>query len=118
MSLLRRPFGVFFAGAGILHFARPKPFEAIVPDYLPAHRELVRLSGAVELVAGVATLLPRHRGWGRWLSIATLIGVFPSNVHMALHPERYPQVPGGRRALIARLPLQGLLVLWAYRAGE
>ena len=115
MLPVRRLFGPMFVTAGILHFAIPKPFESIVPEYLPAHRELVQLSGVVEIVAGAATMLPRTRRWGRLLSIATLIGVFPSNVHMALHPERYP-VPGGRATLLARLPLQGLLVLWARRA--
>jgi uncharacterized membrane protein len=30
---------------------------------------------------------------------------------MAQHPERY-RVPGGRAALIARLPLQAVLVAW------
>lgn len=115
MLPVRRLFGPMFVTAGILHFAIPKPFESIVPDYLPAHRELVQLSGVVEIVAGAATMHPRTRRWGRLLSVATLLGVFPSNVNMALHPERYP-VPGGRRMLLARLPLQGLLVLWARRA--
>jgi uncharacterized membrane protein len=115
MPPLRRLFGPMFITAGVLHFAIPKPFESIVPDYLPAHRELVQLSGVVEIVAGAATMHPRTRRWGRLLSVATLIGVFPSNVNMAVHPERHP-VPGGRKTLIARLPLQGLLVLWARRA--
>jgi uncharacterized membrane protein len=49
-------------------------------------------------------------------SIATLVGVFPANVHMALHPERYRKVP--KAALYARLPVQGLFVAWAYAAGS
>ncbi|MEV4423032.1 hypothetical protein AB0L40_24085 [Patulibacter sp. NPDC049589] len=116
MPPIERLFGPMFITAGILHFAIPKPFESIVPDYLPAHKELVQLSGVVEGVAGAATMVPRTRRFGRLLSVATLIGVFPSNVNMALHPERYPQVPGGRAALIARLPLQGLLIWWAAKA--
>lgn len=116
MLPIRRLFGPFFITAGVLHFAVPKPFEAIVPDYLPAHRELVQLSGLVEGVAGAATMIPRTRRFGRLLSAATLIGVFPSNVNMALHPEKYPVVPGGRPVLLARLPLQGLLIWWALRA--
>lgn len=116
MPPIKRLFGPMFITAGILHFAIPKPFEAIVPDYLPAHKELVQLSGVVEGVAGAATMIPRTRRFGRALSVATLLGVFPSNINMAVHPERYPQVPGGRAALIARLPLQGLLIWWATKA--
>jgi uncharacterized membrane protein len=115
MPPLRRLFGPMFVTAGVLHFATPEPFESIVPDALPAPAALVRLSGVFEIVAGAATMHPRTRRPGRLLSVATLLGVFPSNVHMALHPERYP-VPGGRATLLARLPLQGLLVLWALRA--
>jgi len=115
MPHVTRFFGPFFLSAGILHFVIPKPFESMVPDYLPAHKELVQVSGVVEGVAGIATMVPRTRRFGRLLSVATLVGVFPSNVNMALHPEKYP-VPGGRAALLARLPLQGLLIWWAAKA--
>jgi len=60
----------------------------------------------------------RTRRVGSWWSIATLIAVFPANVHMALHPQRYKAVPGGRPALIARLPLQALFIAWARAAGS
>ena len=38
-----------------------------------------------------------------------LAAVYPANVHMALHPERYEQIPPV--ALWARLPLQFALRL-------
>ena len=116
MPPVKRLFGPFLLSAGILHFVIPRQFESMVPDYLPAHRELVQVSGIVEGIAGVATMVPRARRFGRRLSIATLIGVFPANLNMAVHPERYPAVPGGRAALLARLPLQGLLIWWAAKA--
>ncbi|MGX6447261.1 DoxX family protein [Patulibacter sp. S7RM1-6] len=115
---VRRLFGPFFVVAGILHFVTPRTYERIMPRYLPWHRELVYASGVAEAVAGAATLHPRTRRWGSLLSVATLIGVFPSNVEMALHPERFPQIPGGRATLLARLPLQALLVAWARAAGR
>ena len=117
-SLLRRAFGPFFVVAGILHFVTPRTYEAIMPDELPAHRELVYASGVAEIVGGAATLHPRTRRFGGWFSAATLVGVFPANLHMAVRPERYPKVPGGRRTLIARLPLQALLIAWALAAGR
>jgi uncharacterized membrane protein len=60
-------------------------------------------------------LHPRTRQAASLWSVATLLAVFPANVHMALHPERYP-VPGGRAALLARLPLQALAIAWAHAA--
>ena len=113
---MRRLFGPVFIFAGIMHFVIPRTYEAIVPDYLPAQRMLVYASGVAEIAGGAAVMNGRTRRIGSWWSIATLIAVFPANLHMALHPDRYKAVPGGRRALIARLPLQGLFIAWARAA--
>ena len=115
---MRRLFGIVFTLAGILHFVRPRMYEAIMPDYLPAQRELVYASGAAEIAGGLGTLHPRTRAAASWWSIATLVAVFPANVHMALNPERYKKVPGGRNALYARLPVQALFIAWARAAGR
>lgn len=117
MKLVRRAFGPFMAGMGVLHLTAPKVFAPAMPSYLPAHRELILLSGAVELVAGVCTMHPRTRRFGRLLAAATIVGVFPANVEMARHPERFPIVPGGRATLLARLPLQVPMFFVALRAG-
>jgi uncharacterized membrane protein len=101
-----------------MHFVIPRTYEAIVPDYLPAHRVLVYASGVAEIAGGVAVLHPRARRVGSWWSIATLLAVFPANIHMALHPDRYKAIPGGRLALIARLPFQGVFIAWARAAGS
>jgi uncharacterized membrane protein len=38
---------------------------------------------------------------------------------MALHADRWEhKVPGGRPALLARIPLQGVLIAWARAAGR
>ena len=112
-----RLFGPFFIVAGLLHFVIPRHYEAIVPDWLPAHRPLVYASGVAEIAGGVGVLHAPTRRAASWWSIATLIAVFPANVHMALNADRY-SVPGGRAALILRLPVQALFVIWARAAGE
>jgi uncharacterized membrane protein len=97
-----------------MHFVRPREYAAIMPDYVPAHRELVAISGVAEIAGGLGVLHPRTRRLaGSWL-VATLVAVFPANLHMALHPERYRQIP--RALLYARLPVQGLFIAWALRA--
>ena len=102
--------------AGLLHFIRPGMYEAIMPAYLPAQRELVYASGAAELLGGLALLHPRTRRVGGWWLIATLVAIFPANVHMALSPEDYPGIPGGQLTLLARLPVQALFILWVRAA--
>ena len=56
------------------------------------------------VAGGAAVLPPSTRRFARWWLLGLLLTVFPANVHMALHPERYPQVPGGKATLYARLP--------------
>lgn len=116
MPSLRALAGPVFVAAGLLHFLRPGMYEAIMPDYLPAHRELVYASGVAEMVGGAALLAPDEgvRRLGAWWLIATLVAVFPANLHMALHPDRYPQIP--TVALYARLPLQLGFVAWVLAA--
>jgi uncharacterized membrane protein len=109
--------GPFFVVAGALHFVRPRVYASIIPDYLPAHRELVYASGVAEALGGALLLLPRTRRLAGRLLVATLVAIFPANVWMAQHPERYP-VPGGRAALIARLPLQALFIAWVRAAAR
>jgi uncharacterized membrane protein len=113
--MLARLFGPFFVFAGIMHFVIPRQYEAIVPDYLPAHRELVVASGVAEIAGGLGVMHPRTRRLAGWWSVATLIAVFPANVHMALHPARY-KIPGGRIALYLRLPVQLFFIRWALAA--
>ena len=115
---MRRLFGPVFIFAGLMHFVIPRAYESIVPDYLPAHRALVYASGVAEIAGGAGVLHTRTRRIGSWWSIATLIAVFPANVHMALHPDRYRTIPGGRPALIARLPFQLLFIAWARAASK
>ena len=108
--------GPFFVAAGLLHFLRPRFYLAIMPPWLPYHRELVYASGVAEILGGLALLHPRTRRLGGWWLLATLLAVLPANVHMALNPEDFPDVPGGQTALIARLPFQGLFMAWVAAA--
>jgi uncharacterized membrane protein len=111
----RRALGVFFIAAGVNHFVMPRAYRAIVPPRL-AHEapRVVAISGAAEIAGGVGVLL-RHtrRASGLWL-IALLAAVFPANLYMAREPQRFARIP--RWALYARLPLQPLMMWWAWRA--
>jgi uncharacterized membrane protein len=107
-----------FVFAGVMHFVIPDTYEAICPDYLPAHRALVYASGVAEIAGGLGAMLPSTRKKARVLNIATLLAVFPANLHMAMNPDRFKKVPGGKPALYCRLPIQALFLAWANAAGE
>jgi len=112
-SRSRIVLGAFFVAAGALHFIKPRPYEAIMPEALPAHRELVYLSGVAEMAGGAGVLAdPTRRAAGWWL-IATMLAVFPANINMAIEAERFDDVP--EPLLWARLPLQAAVVYWIWR---
>jgi uncharacterized membrane protein len=114
MKAVRIACGLTFVAAGLNHFRIPRVYRSIMPDYLPAHHELVLASGAAEAVGGAGLLVPRTRRLAGWWLLATLAAVFPANVHMALHPDRYAQIP--RWALLARLPFQLVFGAWVAAA--
>ena len=109
--ILRGAVGLGFVGLGTLHFTHTRAYVGIMPSYLPAQRELVLISGAAEIAGGAGVLVPATRRYARWWLIALLIAVFPANVHMALHPDRYG-IPAW--ALWLRLPFQ-LVFAWLVR---
>ena len=114
MTRSQRLLSVVFITTGILHFLRTETYEHIMPGYLPAHHEIVLISGAAEIAGGVGVAFSQtRRAAGIWL-VALLIAVFPANVNMALHSEQFRSIAPA--LLWARLPLQGLLIWWAYRA--
>ncbi len=104
----------FFMGAGANHFVAPDFYVDIMPAYLPLHLELVYLSGVFEVVGGLAVLVPRLRALAGWMLVALLVAVFPANLNMALEPDHFPGLSAV--ALYVRLPVQGLLIAWAYWA--
>jgi uncharacterized membrane protein len=107
--------------AGIAHFLAPKPFDSIVPKWMPGSpRTTTYLSGAVEL--GVAALLTntKTRRLGGYLAIATFVGVYPANVQAALDGGMKEFNPPFNSALAAwlRLPFQAPLIWLAWQVAK
>lgn len=93
-----------------MHFIFPDKLVKIVPDWLPSPRLLVFVSGFFE-VAGGAGLLPKQtRRAAAWGLAALYVAVFPANVNMAVHKIYTDNL----WILWGRLPLQGVLIAWAY----
>ena len=113
--LSRTLLGAFFVAAGTNHFVMPRAYRAMVPPALRAQAAaVVHVSGVAELAGGAGVLIPSTRRLaGAWL-VALLAAIFPANVYMAVEHERFARFP--RWALLARLPLQPLMMWWAWRA--
>ena len=116
MKTLRTLCGPVFVFAGGMHFVIPKVYKRIIPPYLPAPDALVYASGVAEIAGGLGLMVPQTRRRAGWWLLATLAAIFPANIHMALHPEDFPEVPGGAVALKARLPFQFAFAAWVIAA--
>lgn len=115
----RRLLGLFFVVAGVLHFVFMPSYVAVMPPWLPWHRALVIVSGLCEIAGGLGVLWPRTRRWAGYGLIALCVAVLPANVQMLLDAQAAPAayVSTVWLALLwLRLPLQGLLMFWIWRA--
>jgi uncharacterized membrane protein len=99
---------------GVLHFVRPEPFLAIMPEYLPWHLTLVLISGAFEILGGIGLLIPRTRSAAGWGLIALYVAVFPANVWMATEGIQPEGVQVDPVLAWGRLPLQAVLIALAW----
>ena len=104
----------FLGTTGVLHFAKPEHYDAIVPRVLPGSaRFYTYASGAAELgIAGLLTA-PKTRRAGALAAIALYTAVSPANVQMAWdwrHESAFKRV-----VAFGRLPLQIPLIHSAWK---
>jgi uncharacterized membrane protein len=91
------------SGAGVMHFVAPKPFDSLIPSWMPGPpRAATYGSGVCELLSAALVAVPRTRRAGGALALATFIGVFPANIWAALD--------GGMKE--APAPLDTALAAW------
>lgn len=108
-----------FTVSGVLHFAVPKAYEAIVPRQLPRKRELVQVSGVAEIACAGMMLHPTTRRLGGLASAALLTAVFPANVQMTIDSARDSRKPWWfTLGTVLRLPLQVPMIRIAMRAAR
>ena len=102
----------FYVMAGANHFINPDFYKKIMPPWLPGHCSLIYISGVFEIVFGLLLLPEQTRRPAAWCIIALLVAVFPANIQMMMN-YRHQQSPYLWVAIL-RLPLQLLLIGWAY----
>jgi uncharacterized membrane protein len=109
--------GTFITVAGVMHFANPDFFDAIVPPWLPpSQRFWTYASGVAELIVGPMLLIPRTRRWGAWAAIGLFVAVYPANLYMVW--DWRDRSAGEQLIAWARLPFQFLFIWLAWRVAK
>jgi uncharacterized membrane protein len=100
-----------YIAAGINHFINPNFYIKMIRDFLPFAPALVFISGIAEMMCGVGLFIPAMRVFAAWSTISLLVAIFPANIYMAMHAEKWHLPLWG---LLLRLPVQFVLIWWAY----
>ncbi|HYP39109.1 MAG TPA: DoxX family membrane protein [Chloroflexia bacterium] len=115
-AVLKWPLALLFIVSGVGHIVKSDGYLRLMPPALPFHLELVYLSGALEAALGVLLVVPRTQRFAAWAYIPTLLAIFPANIYAATTAgtasEAMPGVPVWAAWL--RLPIQLVLIAWAY----
>lgn len=121
---LRWLLAALYLAAGWFHLARPSPFLAIMPGWVPLPGAVVLWTGIAEAAGALALVQPWFPALRRAGAIGLAlyaIAVFPANInHFALDMARTEAGLGGGLPLayhIPRMLLQPVLVWLALWAG-
>lgn len=101
-----------YCSAGIMHFIKPKVYIRIMPNYLPKHKLLVALSGIAELSLGIALCFRATKNIAIFGIMAMLIVFLTVHFYMLSDKKASAGIP--KWILILRVPLQFVLMYWAY----
>ena len=101
----------FLIFAGISHFTKKNFFMKVMPPYIPKHEEMVIISGIVEIILGIGLLFSQTKSLAAWGIILLFIAVFPANIYMVTS-GKFKKIP--KWMLWLRLPLQFILIAWAF----
>ena len=112
-GVMRIAMSVLFAGGFVLHLLATDQLVAITPDWVPYPREVVLITGVIELAGAVALLVPRlRRATGIALAIY-VIAVWPANFKHAFAHIVTPPIPDSWWYHAPRLALQPVIAWWA-----
>jgi uncharacterized membrane protein len=104
---------VLYILAGINHFRQPDLYQKVIPPFIPFKKHINEIVGFLSTMFGIYIFIPVFTEYALWSIIALLIAVFPSNIYMLVSKEANLGIP--KWILVLRLPLQLVLIYWAYQ---
>jgi len=115
---MRWAMAIFYFVAGVFHLTAADGFLPIVPDWVPAPREVVLATGICEIVGALALLSARWRGIAGIMLALYAVCVFPANLKHAFEGVAVGGLPTSWWYHAPRLALQPVIVWWALFASQ
>ncbi len=113
----RASMAVMLIVTGVSHFTNTAEMAAMMPDFMPAKRELVYFTGVCELAAVVGLLWDRTARLASILLIVFFVLVLPANIAGSLKSVNFGGMEYGPWYLLFRVPLQIFLIWWVWYFG-
>jgi uncharacterized membrane protein len=104
---------LLYVSAGTMHFINPQFYLQMSPEWMPMPITLINLSGIAEIALGIFLLPLKTRIISAWLIIAMLV-VFFFVIHIPMAIVFYQTNNPGFIISVIRLPIQFLLIWWAW----
>ncbi|MGZ3752337.1 MAG: DoxX family protein [Mucilaginibacter sp.] len=104
---------LLFTAAG--HFMYGEGLAMMVPEFIPAKRSLIYLTGIIEIIFAIGLLIPDARRLAADLLILFLLLILPANVNAAQKSVNYQKATyegHGPGYLWLRIPMQVFFILW------
>lgn len=113
----RAAMAVMLIATGISHFTNTAEMVAMMPDFMPAMREVVYFTGICELLAVPGLLWPRTSRIASILLLIFFVLVLPANIAGSLKEVQFGGMEYGPLYLLFRIPLQVLFIWWVWWFG-
>lgn len=103
---------ILYFVAGAFHFIYPKMYLRILPRFLPYHSSLVFWSGVAEILLAITLCFSTTKNWAIYGIILMLVVFLLVHFYMLSGEKASAGIP--KWILILRIPLQFVLMYWAY----
>lgn len=102
---------------GVAHFYKTVEMVQMMPDFLPAKKEIVYVTGIFEILAAVGLLFSRTAYLTSLFLIIFFLTILPANIIGAIKQVAIGGMENGPAYLFFRIPLQFLFIWWTYYFG-
>ena len=99
------------------HFVFVKGMTMMMPNFLPFKKEMVYLTGGIEVAAAIGLLIPIFQNLAARLLLLFFLLILPANINAAINKIDYQKGTtdgNGLNYLWFRVPLQIFFMAWVY----